>query len=57
MYAAQYGHESLVRDLLRAGSNPAVVEKDGGTALKAAQLNGHRGVAQILEEAMGGLPR
>jgi ankyrin repeat protein len=50
MFAAQHGHDEVVRRLLAAGADVNARGDHGRTALDFASANGHAATARILEE-------
>ena len=51
MFAAQHGHDGIVRSLLEAGAEVNARGDHGLTALGFAKQNGHRKTRKILEKA------
>ena len=49
-FASQRGHIDCVAVLLRAGSNPSIVDEEGNTAADLARENGHHDVADLITE-------
>ena len=47
-WAAQGGHEAVVKLLLKKGSEVEIESRSGWTPLQLAALNGHEGVEQLL---------
>lgn len=50
-WAARNGQDSVVRALLRSGTNPAVRNRDGETAYDIARKAGHGAICDILRAA------
>lgn len=53
MIAASQGNGGMVGMLLKAGADPAIRNKEGGTALDRARAAGHQELAAMLQGAMG----
>ncbi len=50
-WAASYGHEELVKFLIKSGAGPQIKDGDGKTALDKAKTNHHDDIVKILEDA------
>jgi predicted aspartyl protease len=48
MHATSKGHEGVVKALLEAGADPAIVNEDGRAALDLANMRGKREIASLL---------
>ena len=51
MWAAAYGHDDVVRELLKRGADPKLKDVDGVTAAGWAAKNGQTNLALILRAA------
>jgi ankyrin repeat protein len=49
-YAAENGHEAVVKLLFSQGADVAAKDNSGGTALRLAAENGHKGIMKLLVE-------
>jgi ankyrin repeat protein len=51
MWAAAYGHDDIVRDLLNRGADPKIRDVDGVTAAGWAAKNGRTNILLMLRQA------